>query len=717
MHPSRSRALLVGAGRFGASAGLDDLPSVRPGVEELQRLLLSPDGGGLDSSACHVLLDPATVNEVDDELMRSAEDAEDTLLVYYAGHGVPLPRDGSLHLALGNTDRKRLHATAYPIDWVKTALLESNATSRVVIVDCCFSGRAIQTMSGDGIAEQVDTAGSFVMTAAPANKPAAAPEGEQYTAFTGALIRVLKEGVPDGREHLDLDTIYRSVKADLRRRGLPQPQSQRMNEAARLALARNPAAKRARRETHAQTEVRTVVRTEGPETAVDRAGSIVSFAEPLRLRPAGSLRSAARRRHRTSGTASAVFEMHLAGDDTCRARVTVPGESPLEALERLEVRSRQTIELLVRMLRDAAERPRSEREEPQPYLDALSGVGRELYDLLFQGELREMLAESINALRSDRLDLLRVRLMFEPPARWLAALPWEALYASGSDPREMSSEFLVEIPGVTLTRATEQSLPLLSALSPPVRVLLVAPTPRDLVAVDEAPTIKALESCPPSDLRLELLRDNDSFAAAALTALRLGLTETLADIVHYVGHVRIIDGESQLAFTGIDGSVEWVRAQDFAEVVTRTTTVRLVVLEGGGDGALTAYVGLSGVTSTLAATGPIATVGVPLGPTPRSAGAFTSALYGALLDSQPLDVAVAHARESMSSTDDAAPLMPATYLSSPGKVIERQGPGVPFPSASQVAGGRLANGSRRCPRCNSRVSDSDRFCATCAEEL
>src|SRR4051794_16218504 len=139
MDPARSRALLVGASTFGEAAELDDLPSVPAGVRELQRLLIDPSHGSLEHDSCLALIDPKDVDDLDRALHRCAQDAEDTLLVYYAGHGVPSQRDGSLHLALRNTDRTRLRATAYPIDFLRDHILESNASTKVVIIDCCFS--------------------------------------------------------------------------------------------------------------------------------------------------------------------------------------------------------------------------------------------------------------------------------------------------------------------------------------------------------------------------------------------------------------------------------------------------------------------------------------------------------------------------------------------------------------------------------------------------
>ena len=241
MDPARSRAILIGAGGYGTDE-LEDLLAVPAGVDELRRLLTDPERGGLEPGSCRVLIDPQSANEVDEQLFRCAREAQDTLLVYYSGHGVPDPYDGALHLAVSVTERDRLHATAIPFEWVRRALRESPARAKVVILDCCFSGRAIQPMSASELAEEADVAGSFVMTASAANRKALAPEGEPFTAFTGALLQVLRDGIADAGELLDLEAIFRRSRASLIRQGRPEPQAQRINGASQLALSKNAAA-------------------------------------------------------------------------------------------------------------------------------------------------------------------------------------------------------------------------------------------------------------------------------------------------------------------------------------------------------------------------------------------------------------------------------------------------------------------------------------------
>ena len=85
---------------------------------------------------------------------------------------------------------------------------DSRATKKVVILDCCFSGRALADQAGDeeSFLGQVGIEGTYLLTATAANAVALAPPGERYTAFTGALLGLLNRAIPDGPELLTLRT-------------------------------------------------------------------------------------------------------------------------------------------------------------------------------------------------------------------------------------------------------------------------------------------------------------------------------------------------------------------------------------------------------------------------------------------------------------------------------------------------------------------------------
>lgn len=236
--PARSRAVLIGASHFTtAGPDLPDIPAVQANLTALRQVLTSPDTGVLRPEFCRVLADPTSADEVGTALSEAAASATDLLLVYYAGHGLVDDR-GRLHLALAHTHPHRARWTALPLDLLREEIAHSAAATRVLVLDCCFSGRAIEAMTDDQgvIGGQLDVAGTYTLTSTTANAPAHAPAGDRYTAFTGALLRAL-----DNADPLTLDQIYVVVDRDLAARNLPRPQRRVVNTAGDLALSRGPA--------------------------------------------------------------------------------------------------------------------------------------------------------------------------------------------------------------------------------------------------------------------------------------------------------------------------------------------------------------------------------------------------------------------------------------------------------------------------------------------
>jgi hypothetical protein len=215
---------------------------VRNNLAALAETLCSPDIWGLGRDACVVVADPVTAADMLDPVNQLAQQADDCLLLYYAGHGLIDASRGELHLALVGSDPRRIY-TAVRYENIRDLLLGSRAARRIVIMDCCYSGRALGTMS-EPIAAAVDEAsaeGTYIMAATPENKTALAPPGARYTAFTGQLLDLVNRGVPGPDELLDLDTVYRHVRDAMRAKGLPLPQKRDRNTAGRLTLVRNRA--------------------------------------------------------------------------------------------------------------------------------------------------------------------------------------------------------------------------------------------------------------------------------------------------------------------------------------------------------------------------------------------------------------------------------------------------------------------------------------------
>ncbi|MFC0039595.1 caspase, EACC1-associated type, partial [Actinomadura rayongensis] len=257
--PAASRAVLIGTHSgcqdLGTWAG--DLPSVARNTSRLQRLLTDGTVWGLSPEHCVELSQPEDERTVLDEVKRAARDATDTLLVYYAGHGMLVGPGDDLYLALPGVDEPD-QCLAYAHLSGRIVSNRSGSLRTVVILDCCFSGAAFRGQMGadqppkklqEQVAEKAEFHGACVLTASAETQPALAPPDDEFTVFTGELINIMSEGIDGGPEFLDTGTLHGELKKRLALRpATPEPQFGTRGQGGRIVLARNrahPAARKA----------------------------------------------------------------------------------------------------------------------------------------------------------------------------------------------------------------------------------------------------------------------------------------------------------------------------------------------------------------------------------------------------------------------------------------------------------------------------------------
>ncbi|MCT9092096.1 caspase family protein [Streptomyces sp. ASQP_92] len=236
--PSASAAVLIGTADY---LHLAQLPAVRSNLADLATVLQDATIWGLPQAHTFTVADPGTPAEFLDPVYAAGERARDTLFVYYCGHGLRDSESADLYVALTGS-REGAGYTAVEYRHLRSAILASPAQRKIVVLDCCFSGRAARTLGGPGaLAAQAGMQGVYVLTASPKDHVALAPDGERHTAFTGELLDVLRRGLPDAPDTLDLETLYRAVDARLGSKNRPRPQRSQENDVGRLPLVRNRA--------------------------------------------------------------------------------------------------------------------------------------------------------------------------------------------------------------------------------------------------------------------------------------------------------------------------------------------------------------------------------------------------------------------------------------------------------------------------------------------
>ncbi|MEU9489200.1 caspase family protein [Streptomyces decoyicus] len=234
--PAASRAVLIGVHEY---KYLPSLPAVRNNLTGLADTLTDERIWGLPRENVVTVPQPEKASDLVDSVADACAQATDTVVIYYAGHGLTDDEfNGELYLALPGS-RKFRPDTTCAYDYLRREMIRDRRTHGkqvVIILDCCYSGRALRNgMSpGEDLADLADVrlddgmAGNgarCLLTAASASSIALAPPGETYTAFTGALLRLLNTGVPEHPGLLDMDTVYNRLQADLRALARPQPSS------------------------------------------------------------------------------------------------------------------------------------------------------------------------------------------------------------------------------------------------------------------------------------------------------------------------------------------------------------------------------------------------------------------------------------------------------------------------------------------------------------
>ncbi|MEV4138815.1 caspase family protein [Dactylosporangium sp. NPDC049742] len=184
-----SRAILIGVAAYD-HADLTQLPAVRASLRAMERMLTDPALCGWPADRVTVIADPVSAADLGARVADLAEETSGELLLYFAGHGM-LGERGELFLTTKQSRPTRLPFTALPWPMLADVVRNCPAAIRVVILDCCYAGRATETLAGGAdIADLTHVQGAYTLTATTRNSPARTPVGADDTvptSFTGVF--------------------------------------------------------------------------------------------------------------------------------------------------------------------------------------------------------------------------------------------------------------------------------------------------------------------------------------------------------------------------------------------------------------------------------------------------------------------------------------------------------------------------------------------------
>ncbi|MFF3910509.1 caspase domain-containing protein [Streptomyces sp. NPDC001848] len=233
-------AVLVGVGNY---EYLPNVPAIHNNLSDLRQLLVSAEFG-IPEDNCRVLTDPhdpKRVHAAIEEVVETVDPVSGAFLFYYAGHGRSHPSHGRLLLSMADTQEHQTYSY-WSFDNLRDQIAESGLSTRLVILDSCYSGSALDLLAGltDSSAA---IRGTYVMTSSGATEPSTAPLGARNTDFTGQILATLISGIPGAGLVIDADALFETVRSHCLAHGLPVPTRQIRNDGSRIPLMPNRAHK------------------------------------------------------------------------------------------------------------------------------------------------------------------------------------------------------------------------------------------------------------------------------------------------------------------------------------------------------------------------------------------------------------------------------------------------------------------------------------------
>lgn len=252
LDPQTTAVLILGVSECPKAPAFQPLPQSANSAAAFQRYLterLNLPGSqilNLFGSTKHA---SEQLEQINDWLERIVAKGKATdFFLYYTGHGGFSRSDQSYFLAVQQTSQWNEGATS--IRYADLAhCLKQHATRarRYVILDCCYAAAAVPKHQSDlnqmvirKVADEMPSSGTALLCSSSSKLVSIAPEGKEFTMFSGALLKALNDGIPRGPRSLSLvniaeqaqNIILEEFDADVVRPELHIPDQQKGNPAA-----------------------------------------------------------------------------------------------------------------------------------------------------------------------------------------------------------------------------------------------------------------------------------------------------------------------------------------------------------------------------------------------------------------------------------------------------------------------------------------------------
>lgn len=207
------KAVLIANWTYDQKKGLVSLNGPKHDLDVLFKALTDADCGLYDPADI-IQVPDASVSEVRTTLAKFLDDAaaDDSLLIYFSGHGLPVSDD--LVLCTRETDRDHPLAAGIEVSFINRSLPKVRSEQTIVILDCCFAGQAVKGGLGKldlNFAQNlfcIASSGAYEVTPDAKTKDTPSP-------FTAELARLLVEDTTVAVEEsgaITVDAVFQQLQ-------------------------------------------------------------------------------------------------------------------------------------------------------------------------------------------------------------------------------------------------------------------------------------------------------------------------------------------------------------------------------------------------------------------------------------------------------------------------------------------------------------------------
>jgi len=239
------KIVLIGVSKYPDDEQIVNVPNIEVNINVLKRLFTDKSFFGINTDNVLVLLNEKKVS-IEKQLSTFAKDTEpdETLIVYYTGHGSVSQDDLSVYLSTIDSISNDVVSTGISVQRIRNLVSSAYAKRKVIILDACYSGAIHSTISESASFysnDKDDFEGEFIVASSSENEESkySVTNNSEPTYFTKELVNVLTFGLNNEKPYLSLNEVFNSVNDRLKDNNLPISQKTVVNSMGDMPFAIN----------------------------------------------------------------------------------------------------------------------------------------------------------------------------------------------------------------------------------------------------------------------------------------------------------------------------------------------------------------------------------------------------------------------------------------------------------------------------------------------